>query len=604
MTHPEPAWRLEDVDPEVRAIAESRASQSGISVGAWVESVVRAELDSGSGAPGSLPDFISSEFEASRHRLDQSLRQMGLALQDLALRVDAAESRREQDSGSLQWDGPSDPSTQDARPEPVPPTGDLEPYAAPDEEPVSRDDPPPPPPAPSPAPRAESRSRGGVIAFILLVIIAGGATVSYLYAEPLGLGEVRAHVEQAGRKHLASAKNTLDDAVAAAMQFVAGDEGAEVQVAAAPGTDTDTDKPAPAVRPAATEATSTETPSTVGAPARQPAGTADPDGTSASATATGPTATGPTPTGPTPTGPTAGKDRTPETDQAAGRNETAGTEETAVTGLPAGAPKDGGTESTPPGPGGDVLADSRAAVPAQAAPAADSPPSTASAVTAGSSDPAVASAPAAAAAPAPGTAEGGMPPSTESRTAPAASAQSAGQPPEPVIRQILVDERTPAEKARDLMDLARILLGANPDELAYAAAARVLRDAADAGSAEAQYNLGLFHERGLGVDRDDGAALAWYRKAAAQAHPYSQFNLAVFHLKGRGTPQDDALAAQAFETAAALGVSRASYILAVLTERGRGVPANRARARELYEQAAEGGVAEARERLEKGWSTE
>lgn len=42
------------------------------------------------------------------------------------------------------------------------------------------------------------------------------------------------------------------------------------------------------------------------------------------------------------------------------------------------------------------------------------------------------------------------------------------------------------------------------------------------GHAEAQYNLGVCHEHGYGVEKDLGQAADWYRKAAAQKHAKAQ----------------------------------------------------------------------------------
>ncbi len=64
------------------------------------------------------------------------------------------------------------------------------------------------------------------------------------------------------------------------------------------------------------------------------------------------------------------------------------------------------------------------------------------------------------------------------------------------------------------------------------------RAAAEQGNAEAQYNLAMIYDRGIGVKNDDGEALKWYRKAAEQGHAKAQYNLGMMYYFGKGVPQD------------------------------------------------------------------
>ena len=66
-----------------------------------------------------------------------------------------------------------------------------------------------------------------------------------------------------------------------------------------------------------------------------------------------------------------------------------------------------------------------------------------------------------------------------------------------------------------------------------------LRVRAEAGDAEAQYNLGFRYATGRGVPQDDAEAARWYRLAADQGHVGAQNNLGVSYAKGDGVPQDD-----------------------------------------------------------------
>jgi hypothetical protein len=64
------------------------------------------------------------------------------------------------------------------------------------------------------------------------------------------------------------------------------------------------------------------------------------------------------------------------------------------------------------------------------------------------------------------------------------------------------------------------------------------RTSAEQGNAEAQYNLAMLYDRGLGVERDDAEALKWYRKAAEQGYAKAQYNLGMMYYFGKGVPQD------------------------------------------------------------------
>ena len=56
----------------------------------------------------------------------------------------------------------------------------------------------------------------------------------------------------------------------------------------------------------------------------------------------------------------------------------------------------------------------------------------------------------------------------------------------------------------------------------YSEAARLLRQAADKGHAEAQATLGAAYQLGRGVPQDYAQAAAWYKKAAEQGFPFAQ----------------------------------------------------------------------------------
>ena len=52
---------------------------------------------------------------------------------------------------------------------------------------------------------------------------------------------------------------------------------------------------------------------------------------------------------------------------------------------------------------------------------------------------------------------------------------------------------------------------------------------AEQGFANAQYNLGLMYDEGLGVTQDSAEAVKWFRKAAEQGNDHAQYNLGVMY---------------------------------------------------------------------------
>lgn len=74
---------------------------------------------------------------------------------------------------------------------------------------------------------------------------------------------------------------------------------------------------------------------------------------------------------------------------------------------------------------------------------------------------------------------------------------------------------------------------ANPAE-----AARLLRQAADRGSAPAAHALGVLHERGLGLERSFTEALLWYGRAASNGVVAAQMKLGETYSLGFDVPTD------------------------------------------------------------------
>ena len=127
----------------------------------------------------------------------------------------------------------------------------------------------------------------------------------------------------------------------------------------------------------------------------------------------------------------------------------------------------------------------------------------------------------------------------------------------------------------------------------YAAALHEWRPLAEKGDANAQYNLGLLYNQGLGLAQDFKAAADWYRKAAEQGNSNAQYNLGVMYSTGQGVTKDSAEAMKWYLKAAQQGVVGAQNNLGTLYNEGPGGFQDYSQAEKWYRKAAEQGVASA-----------
>ncbi|WP_158240500.1 tetratricopeptide repeat protein [Telmatospirillum siberiense] len=127
-----------------------------------------------------------------------------------------------------------------------------------------------------------------------------------------------------------------------------------------------------------------------------------------------------------------------------------------------------------------------------------------------------------------------------------------------------------------------------------AKAVGLLRGAAEAGLADAQFHLGYAYRRGIGASPDPVEAAGWYRRAAEQRHWLAAYHLAVSYAEGAGVPQNFETAAEWFRKAADGGVVAAQFNFATLCLQGNGVPRDPYLALKYYSLAANAGDAEAR----------
>ena len=122
---------------------------------------------------------------------------------------------------------------------------------------------------------------------------------------------------------------------------------------------------------------------------------------------------------------------------------------------------------------------------------------------------------------------------------------------------------------RSMLGLAYMRL--NPEDTRYApeAAARLLDQAAAAGSAEAQFELAQMYEIGLGVPQDRRRALELFQASADQGFPDALNDMGFFHFQGEmGLPRDPARGLAYFERAADERHPQAMFNFASMIDEG------------------------------------
>ncbi len=125
-----------------------------------------------------------------------------------------------------------------------------------------------------------------------------------------------------------------------------------------------------------------------------------------------------------------------------------------------------------------------------------------------------------------------------------------------------------------------------------------LRYAARRGDMQAQYDLAVALDCGLGVRRDGAESLQWFQKAAEQGHVGAQSALGWKYMTGNGVPADDSAAYEWLRRAAERGNTSAQNNLGILYAQGRGVVADPVEAAKWFRRAAEKGAVDAQRNLE------
>lgn len=128
-------------------------------------------------------------------------------------------------------------------------------------------------------------------------------------------------------------------------------------------------------------------------------------------------------------------------------------------------------------------------------------------------------------------------------------------------------------------------------------AAEWLMKAAEQQNLPAMNAIGTLHEQGLGLPKDEKKAFEWYEKAAKYGFPLAQQNLSECYELGKGIEKNPAEAIKWLERAAHQDFAPAQAAYAWKLEHGEGTNKNTREAARWYLSAAQGGLIRAQTHL-------
>lgn len=170
-------------------------------------------------------------------------------------------------------------------------------------------------------------------------------------------------------------------------------------------------------------------------------------------------------------------------------------------------------------------------------------------------------------------------------------------PARPVLPEIA---RPPVKKPAPKTKLAAlpkapsiVKKGIPPSRLDKKALVAMLRNDARAGDPRAQHELARRLIQGDGIDQDFAAGSEWFRESAIQGVANAQYNLAVLYERGLGVTKDDVRALLWYHSAAEQSHPLAQYNLGIFYLQGRGIPLSYAEAVRWFSSASEQGIARA-----------
>ncbi len=136
----------------------------------------------------------------------------------------------------------------------------------------------------------------------------------------------------------------------------------------------------------------------------------------------------------------------------------------------------------------------------------------------------------------------------------------------------------------------------------YEQALRLWLPLAEKDNADAQYNLGILYQKGLGVEKNIKAAFVWYKRASANGHTDAMYNLGIMYNKGRVIYRSPKDATKWWKKAAELGNAEAQFNIGVEYFYGRSLGKDVPQALVWWEKSAGQGNQSARAALYQAYS--
>lgn len=133
----------------------------------------------------------------------------------------------------------------------------------------------------------------------------------------------------------------------------------------------------------------------------------------------------------------------------------------------------------------------------------------------------------------------------------------------------------------------------------YKSAVDFFTASAKKGLVDAQFNLGVLYDSGNGVALNHKTAFQWYLRAAKQGFAGAQTALGNMYRAGVGVPRDHKIAFKWYSLAAKQGSADAQAGLGYMYRAGAGVTEDLERALKWFTRAAKGGHKNAREMVRK-----
>lgn len=86
------------------------------------------------------------------------------------------------------------------------------------------------------------------------------------------------------------------------------------------------------------------------------------------------------------------------------------------------------------------------------------------------------------------------------------------------------------------------------------------------GDKNAQFDVGVMFERGIGVDLNQSQAAKWYQKAAIQGHKDAQYNIGIMYASGRGVDINEQFAMMWLASSAKQGDKESRALLLTMID--------------------------------------